>query len=232
MKMQRAILVLAMVLPTIAAWTYFELFTSPEEVKSLYSFSKIIQFSLPLISIFWLQKQQNSFRRPTGKEIKLGLILGSLMSLLLIAVYFGLRDFSFMAEVPALIQSKLVGFGADTPLKFLALSLFIAVIHSFLEEYYWRWYVYRELNNWMGNQLAVVLSALAFTGHHVIVVKAYLPAEIQGWGIWVFPAFVFLAGACWSLTYGKFRSLWLNWVSHLMPDVAVLWIGYKLVWPG
>jgi uncharacterized protein len=231
MKTQRALLILAMGLPTLAAWSYFELFTSPEEVKSLYSFSKIIQFSLPLISFFWIQKQRRSFLGPTGKEIGYGFLLGALMSLGLIGTYFGLRDQSFMAAVPALIQEKLIGFGADTPLKYLALAVFISAIHSFLEEYYWRWYVYRELNHWVGHAKAVVLSALAFTGHHVIVIKAYLPPEIQSWGIWAFPAFVFAAGVVWSISFGKYQSLWLNWVSHLMADVAILWIGFKLVWP-
>jgi membrane protease YdiL (CAAX protease family) len=154
------------------------------------------------------------------------------MSAGLIGTYLGLKDQSFMSQVPALIQTKLIGFGVDTPIKYLALAVFISAIHSFLEEYYWRWYVYRELNHWIGHTKAVVFSALAFTGHHVIVVKAYLPPEIQSWGIWVFPAFVFVAGVVWSISYGKFQSLWPNWVSHLMADVAILWIGYRLVWPA
>jgi len=229
-KIQRAILILAMILPTLAAWTYFEIFTAPEQVQSLYSFSKIFQFSLPLIS-FYLYRRKFRWKGPNLRDLGLGTLGGMALAGVLILIEFALHDFSFMKEVGPLIQAKLQGFGAETPARFLVLAIFISLIHSFLEEYYWRWYVHRELHSWLGKWAAVILSSLAFASHHVIIIRAYLPPQILTVGLLAFPIFVFLAGIFWALLYDRHQSIWMNWISHLWADAAILWIGYCLVWP-
>lgn len=166
----------------------------------------------------------------SGKDLALGIGLGLVMFSLLALTYHQLQGFSFIPDVAVLIRNKLDAFHANTPLKYFFLAVFISVIHSFLEEYYWRWYVYNELRTKLNVVTASILASLAFTGHHVIVIKAYLPESIVGWGIYFFPAFVFVAGLFWSLIYEKWKNLWIPWISHLFADVAILWIGYQMVW--
>lgn len=223
-------LFIAICLPSLAAYGYFALFTSPKIVSTLYSLSKVIEFSLPLLVLYLIDRKKLTWRKPTATEIKLGLLFGSLMGGALLTVYAMLKSYPFIAEVSPLVASKLVGFHADTPLTFLMLALFISVIHSLLEEYYWRWYVHQELQKIMNKKVSVLLSSLAFTAHHVIIINAYLPSSIRNWGIIVFPSFVFVAGMTWAVIYDKWKSLWIPWISHIMADMAILWIGYMLVW--
>ena len=224
------ILIVAMTLPTLAAYSYFNLFTEPETVSTLYSLSKIIQFSLPLIAVLWIQKRKLSWVQPQKKDIIFGLGLGLIMLTLLMITYNQLSQFSFIPEAALLIRQKLEAFHANTPLKYFFLACFISILHSFLEEYYWRWYVHNELRAKLNVTAASIISSLAFTGHHVIVIKAYLPESIAGWGIYFFPAFVFCAGLFWALIYEKWKNLWIPWISHFLADVAILWIGYQIVW--
>lgn len=224
------LLIVALLLPTFAAYTYFELFTSPESVSVLYSASKIIQFSIPLIVLIFISKKTLQWISPKKRDFILGLGFGFVMGFLLLGTFWYLKSFPFIQDVAPLIREKLTDFHADTPMKFLFLAIFISVIHSFLEEYYWRWYVHQELRKYFKIPLATFISSLGFMGHHVIVIKAYVPDSISSWGIFVFPLFVFFAGVFWALIYEKWKSLWIIWFSHFLADVAILWIGYSLVW--
>ena len=60
-------------------------------------------------------------------------------------------------------------FGMGTPARYVALAAFLAVAHSLLEEYYWRWFVYGRLRRYVPMAVAMAVSGLAFMGHHVIV---------------------------------------------------------------
>ena len=66
---------------------------------------------------------------------------------------------------------------ADTG-KYVALAVFYALVHSLLEEYYWRWFVFGQLRALVAPTLAIVLSSLAFAAHHVILLYVYLPGYV------------------------------------------------------
>lgn len=228
--MRNFALLFALTLPTIAAFSYFQVFSDPELMAPLYSASKIIQFSIPLLVLFLIQRNRLSFEHLNWPKFIAGNFLGMIFFSLLMATYFFFKDFDFIREAAPLIQEKLFALGATTPFKFLLLAIFISVLHAFLEEYYWRWYVHRELKRFFNFPITLFLTSLAFTSHHVIVIHAYLPDSILHWGIWFFPSFVFVAGLIWSWIYERWRGLWVVWLSHIWADAAIMWIGYLLVW--
>src|SRR5438270_12057922 len=119
------------------------------------------------------------------------------------ALYFLLlRHSPWLAQTPARIREKLQEFGADSPAGYLALSLFLSVAHSFLEEYYWRWFVFGRLSTLLPVGSAMILSSLGFLSHHVLVVWAYLPDKIL---TGVLPASLAVAagGLAWSWIYHR-----------------------------
>ena len=73
--------------------------------------------------------------------------------------------------------------------------------------------------------MAVLLSAVLFTLHHVIALRAqfdWLPAILASLG-------VLLGGVAWSWCYLRYRSVWPGYLSHLIVDVTLLWIGWQLI---
>ena len=54
------------------------------------------------------------------------------------------RVFAAAAE---LIRDKIAGFGIDSVWKYALLAVFYSLFHSLLEEYYWRWFVFRQLRH-------------------------------------------------------------------------------------
>jgi membrane protease YdiL (CAAX protease family) len=102
------------------------------------------------------------------------------------------------------------------------------VPHAFLEESYWRWFVFGQLRQFMAWPLAAGISGLAFALHHVIVLGSYLPPE-NFWTVTVFFSLcVAVGGALWAWIYQRSGSLYGPWLSHLLIDVGVMAIGFDL----
>ena len=69
-----------------------------------------------------------------------------LVAAAMFGLYFGvLRHTALFASTPGRAARKLQEFGLTTLPAYVGLSAFIAVVHSFLEEYYWRWFVFGRL---------------------------------------------------------------------------------------
>ena len=71
---------------------------------------------------------------------------------------------------------------------------------------------------------ALLLSSLAFMGHHVIVLAHYFPIGLTV----LFSLAVAVGGAAWAWLYHRAGSLAAPWVSHLLIDAAIMVVGYDL----
>jgi len=140
-----------------------------------------------------------------------------------------LKSSPYLAETSARLWDKLGAAGIDTSAEFLALAVFVAFLHSLLEEYYWRWFVFGQLRRSVPLIWAILLSSLAFAAHHVILVAAYMKPE-HFWTATVgLSACVACGGAFWAWLYHRSGSLCGPWLSHLLVDAALMWIGFDLV---
>jgi membrane protease YdiL (CAAX protease family) len=125
------------------------------------------------------------------------------------------------------IRAKIEGFGVDTLWAYAALGVFYSLIHSFLEEYYWRWFVFAQLRRLVTVPMAVVISSLGFMAHHVLLLGTFF-----GWDsplTWTFSVAVAIGGAVWAWLYHRFDSLYPVWLGHLLVDAGIFWIGYDLM---
>lgn len=250
------VLLFAMTFPTLAAWSYFlALVSSSDGVnawqQAAYVFGKIIQFGLPLVFLMFLRWRAGTepkdgktslesgwrdprwlqLQRPHFSGLRPALIFGLAVAALMLGLYFGgLRNSALLANTPAKVQHKLQEVGMDTPARYVLLVLFVAVAHSLLEEYYWRWFVFGGLRQFLPLAPAMILSSLAFMGHHVIVLYVYLPGQF--WAAVVpFSLAIALGGAVWAWLYDRTGSIWSPWLSHLLIDASILAIGWDLLWP-
>lgn len=117
--------------------------------------------------------------------------------------------------------------GADSPAILFAIAMFYALLHSGFEEFYWRGFVFRGLNEHLGVALSVCISSLAFMSHHVLVL-----AKFFGYGsmmTYLLALAVGLGGAIWAVIYHRCANLIPGWISHAVVDAAIFIIGYQLV---
>jgi membrane protease YdiL (CAAX protease family) len=227
----------AMCLPTAAAAVYFVALSSATEadaqanpfMAAAYTASKIVQFGLPIVWLAFADPAALRPRRLSFRGVPTSLAFGVLVAAFMFALYFGwLADAPVFIGVPARIRSKLAEIGAATPARFIALAGFLAIVHSLLEEYFWRWFIYGRLRRHVPKFVAMVLSGLAFMGHHVIVLNVYFP----GWfwtAVMPFSLGIAVGGIVWASLYERSGSLIGPWVSHFVVDAALLVVGYDLV---
>jgi uncharacterized protein len=223
-------LVFALVFPTVLTWVYFIALADndPSLQKGAYGIGKVIQFAFPLVFVLLLRKERLQFRGlDTGGlvlAIGFGLVVaGSMLAL----YYFWLKPAGQFESVIPEVKSKLKGFGITSLAAYAVLAVFYSLVHSLLEEYYWRWFVFGRLRNITPLSAAVAISSVGFAAHHVLVLAKYF-----GWdspATWLFSAGVAVGGVVWALVYQKSKSLLGPWLSHLLVDAAIFAIGWDLI---
>jgi membrane protease YdiL (CAAX protease family) len=174
----------------------------------------------------WLQ-----VTRPHFSGLKPALIFGGVVAVLMLGVYFGvLRGSSLLAQTPGRLQHKLQEVNMATPGRYAALAVFVVAVHSLLEEYYWRWFVFGGMRQFLALVPALAVSSLAFMAHHVIVLYVYLPDKFLT-AVLPFALAIAVGGGVWAWLYERSGSLLSPWLSHVLVDAAIFAIGWDLLWP-
>lgn len=225
------LLVVALVYPTAGALVYFVLLSSHPLAAPAYFVSKALQFALPLLALRALLAARPTPRWSLGRSLAWGLGSGLLLTAPLVPLYVVLVRCSDVGDVLSrAIASKMTDFAIAGPLSYAAMTLFLSLVHSALEELYWRWFVYGGLRSRLAVGPAVVVSSLGFMSHHVVVIATFLvpgPAASM-----LVPAAlaVALGGALWALLLERGGRLVAPWVSHVLADLAIMGVGWDLMW--
>ena len=156
-----------------------------------------------------------------------GLATGSALSLGILVTWQLLARDPAMQTIARAVEQRIAVFGLDDPARYLAFALFLSLLHSGLEEYYWRWFLLGGLRARTTAPRAGLLSALAFTSHHVVIVAGFVPTD--RWSLVLLGSFgVLVAGVVWSWQYLRDGGVLSPWVSHALVDGAVLTLGWWL----
>ena len=247
-KLEPFVLAFAIVLPTIVTWIYFvSLKDSPASVQqSAYGVGKTIQFLLPAVWILvycrkhfagllpWNATEfevvdgraaEGRIRHPSiAIAIGFGLFVAASV---FVGFYFIVTPLGLAEPLTAKVNEKVAGMSLDSPLKFALLGAFYALVHSFMEEYYWRWFVFRRLLDHTSYSVALILSSVGFMAHHVILMATFL-----GWDsplAYLISATVAIGGMVWAWLYHRSGKLAGPWISHMIVDAAIFALGYVLV---
>jgi membrane protease YdiL (CAAX protease family) len=232
-------LTFALFFPLVMTWFYFVVMHQPENtgstlgLQAAYYGGKAIQFLFPLAFVSLVEPALllRWRRGPYGRGLVAGISFGLVVATAILATYFtALRGNSLMESTPAQLYSRLQGFHLATPAGFLGLAVFYSVIHSFLEEYYWRWFVFGQLQHYLSLGSAIALSSAGFMLHHIVLLYVYLPGQF--WLLALpFSLAVAVGGAFWAWLYQRADSLLAPWLSHLLVDAALMIVGYALLSP-
>lgn len=215
-----------MVMPLIGAWFYFVLFSESPVAKAIYTGTKLFTLAWPLIVIKLIYG--NPFPRVRWgdarhwRALPLGIVTGTAIVALMVGLLFTpLRG--VVEQGSDSIRAKTQALGIME--HYWIFGFFLSVIHSLLEEYYWRWFVYGQLTRVVSGPLAHVLAGVAFAAHHVVIVGQFFGLM---WGFF-FGAFVGIGGIIWSLMLARQKTLFGIWISHMIVDFGCLSIGYWLI---
>jgi membrane protease YdiL (CAAX protease family) len=226
-------ILVGMSLPSLITWGYFVAAADYPQgwQQSIYLIVKVFQFTFPLGWVFLVLKERPRLRLPTTSGVAMGLAFGLVVVAGGWAVYAtALRELPMFHAAAAKVADKVHTFGITSVWKYAFLATFYSLVHSLLEEYYWRWFVYGRLRQVVPPTSAMALSALGFAGHHVIVLAIYFGAWSAA--TWLLSAAIVVGGLFWAWLYERTQSLLGPWLSHLVVDAGIFWIGFELLRDG
>ena len=224
------LLIAGLVVPTLVTWLYFVALQPAPAVaqKAAYAIGKLGQFSLPVVCWYLVRRHPFRFSPPHRRAVLFGISFGIVIAAVMLVAYFSVvRNAPWMISAAATVQQKMVDLSLDQAGPFVALGIYYSIIHSLLEEYYWRWFVFGQLRRRLPVVAAIVVSAIGFMAHHVVILGTYVgwdsPATYLG------SACVAIGGIVWAWLYDRTGSLYATWLSHLLIDAAIFAIGFDML---
>jgi membrane protease YdiL (CAAX protease family) len=229
-KTPRLAMGFALVYPTLLTWVYFIALARESSAvqQTAYTLGKLLQFGFPLVWAWFFRREMIGLPRPKLAGLIEGVAFGIAVSGgIWLAYHYWLAPMPFFEAATEPILDKLTALDLLTPSAFILLGVSYSLLHSLLEEYYWRWFVFARLAEATRLPTAIVVSSLGFMAHHVLIVGMYF-----GWfsaATWLFSLAIAIGGAAWAWLYHRSRSLIGPWLSHLLVDAAIFAVGYDLV---
>lgn len=224
MSKGKSILALALLVPapSIGVLAAMVLFPGTMTGQALFAASKVWLFAFPLVWLPMVDRKPFSLSPVRKGGLKAGLLTGVGISLLIILSYFmfgqGLIDRTLFA-------GKMHAMGLDTGPVYLGCAAYWILVNSVLEEYVWRWFVYTRCEALAKPAVAVVLSSLCFTLHHIVALQTYFALPLTA----ICSLGICAGGVVWSCMYQRYRSIWPGYLSHAIVDLAVFGIGAYLL---
>lgn len=224
---RRAVLALLLLVPAPSLGTALGLILAPGTAVGQIGFAAS-KVWIALFPLFWQLRVERAplSRSPLNRGgIGVGALLGLVIGGIVLTAYFTLGP---LLIDTARVRTMAVRAGLGSPVVFLAGAAYWVTVNSVLEEYVWRWFVFRQCERLMAAPAAVLLSAFLFTLHHIVALRVYLDWS----GVVLTCTGVFVGGAVWSWCYRRYRSIWPGYVSHAIVDLAIFWIAWRLIFAG
>ena len=121
---------------------------------------------------------------------------------------------------PGIISRALAATGMHAK-NFWLTGLVVILVNPFLEEYLWRFGVFRWLEGRVSHSAAMHISAMLFAGYHPLVVAQYFP---PAWLVLVF-VLVYLGGIAFAYLYSRTRNLLHPIAFHLFVNLNLMIIA-------
>ncbi|MDF5706682.1 MAG: type II CAAX endopeptidase family protein [Nostoc sp. S4] len=218
-----ALLALLLLVPAPSIGITTELYIFPGIIGHLIAFlSKIWLLVVPIIWLLFIDKENLKVQYPKGRDLLAGIGLGLLMLSIMLIIYWLLGPQWIDIRY---VRDRATQIGLNSFTIYLLGGAYWIFINSLLEEFVWRWFVYRKCEILVTPRLAVIICAVFFTIHHTVGLLAYFD-----WRTTILCSLgVFFAGAIWSWCYLKYRSIWTGYISHVFADIAIFIIGWQLI---
>jgi membrane protease YdiL (CAAX protease family) len=213
-------LLLSMCVPSLAALVYFVLLGESPAARVVYALSRAFLIGFPVAWFLLVERGRPSWPTWNMRAALLGVAFGVLVGAAAWVLYGAWLD-------EALDVSDVRRKAAELHVRehYVLFAAFLSLANSALEEYYWRWFVFGRCRRHLAVAGAAMLSGLAFAAHHGIVLVVMFGAR-AGAGLTLGVA---IGGVFWAWLYDRYGSLYACWISHLLVDLAVMWIGYRML---
>jgi uncharacterized protein len=122
-----------------------------------------------------------------------------------------------------MVSNELAKVGV-TKLTYPFVALFIVLANPFLEEYFWRGFVFRAFDKYT-NPWISYSTGILFSVHHMIMIATWF----VWWQFLIISVFLAAVGILFNWAYQKTDSIYATWIVHTFADLIIVSIGWFLV---
>lgn len=214
-------LLLLLPVPLLGVWAALLAFPGSTG-QTIFAISKLWILALPALWTRFVDGERWRLPSKPTVGLRFGLWSGLLMAAGIVAAYWLMgRHWIDVGQVREVADEAGLG---RLPV-YLVAALYWCFVNALLEEYVWRWFVYRKCAELMPAFWAVLVAGLCFTLHHILALAAYFD-----WRVTLFGSLgVWIGGVTWSWCFLRYRSIWPGYISHILADAAVFGIGLVLL---
>ncbi len=149
-------------------------------------------------------------------EVKLGLLLSAILVILIPLVYFTVAT-PYIDTAKLISELSLIGV---TKTNFLFVSLYIAIVNSFLEEFFFRGFVFLNLYETHA-RFSMVFSALLFATYHIGIFVSWFQISMLFLALFS----LFIGGLIFNFLATKSKNFLNSWLVHFFADAVILVLG-------
>ncbi len=188
-------------------------------IKSIIKLVTFIGLPFIVMRVYKISLNQNLFKI-SKKAITQSLTLGLICFVIILVGFFVIEpffDFSFVIDS----LTNQMGISAS---NFVWVALYISLINSLLEEYFFRGFAFIHFKQYTNRSVAYGMSATFFALYHV--------AMMIGWFEWYLLVLLIIglviAGLFLNWINEQNESILASWTVHLMGNLAINTIGFWL----
>lgn len=185
---------------------------------------KLVLFlALPVIFFIVNKKEFGEFKKLfvfKKRGILKSFLLGIAVYAVIMAAYFLLRGVIDFSKVTSSLTDGM-GITAD---NFIYVSLYISLMNSFLEEFFFRGYGFIMLKKYANRKFAYIFSSCVFAVYHIGMLIGMFGA-----GALLLLLFGLIAGGCiFNFLNEKNENIYSSWFVHMFANFAINTIGMIL----
>lgn len=159
--------------------------------------------------------------RPKKKGLLPAIALGIGIYAVILGGYFLISPFFNFSQIAGALTEN----AGVTKENFLYVSLYISFINSFLEEFFFRGFVFTNLKQLTGRKLAYIFSAAAFSLYHVAMMIGWFSPALF---LLVMMGLV-IGGMIFNWLNEKLDTIYCSWLTHMFANFAINTIGFILL---
>lgn len=187
------------------------------------SIIKISMFLLLPVAYSFYDKNilmKNYFTISNIKKLAFPFLLGLGVFVVIITTYFILRNFIELDQIRRILEAN-ANINED---NFIFVAIYISFINSFLEEFFFRGFIFLNLLRLKSKWFAYIVSALSFSIYHIAFMSD-----------WFSPALFILAmlglftgGVIFNYLNEKNKNIYASWIVHIMANLSINTVGFMM----
>ncbi len=218
-NIQKTALLILFTLTAIAIIAYVDMIIRPEYwVKT--AVKAPVFFCTPLLFALFL-KEFKPFKILTAnaKGLKISALLGMGIYIVVVGAYLLLNSFADLSAIQSSLENNL-GINKD---NFIIIGLYVCIINSFLEEWFFRGFIFTQLKQ-IHRTFAYIFSSLSFAVYHIAIMDGMFNIGI----LLLVLLGLFIGGCIFNYLNEKNNNIYSSWFCHAFANFAMNTIGFLI----